>query len=113
MASAGFSCDYAARGTAACSKCKDKLPKGSLRMAKLAPSPYHEGDTMKTYFHAKCLFDSFQKARATTKVIDCSSDIEGFSLLESDDKEVIKYVYFVFDSCCSYIFFAKLPKLCM
>ena len=88
--SSGFCCDYAARGTAACSKCKEKLPKGSLRLAKVAPSPYHEGDTMKTYFHSKCLFESFQKARATTKVIDDSSDIDGFAQLESVDKEALK-----------------------
>ena len=90
MASGDFSCDYAARGTSSCSKCKVKLPKGSLRLAKLAPSPYAEGETMKSYFHASCLFDSFQRARATTKVIECSSDIQGFSELEDEEKDSLK-----------------------
>ena len=86
-----FACDYANRGTSSCKRCKQKLPKGSLRLAKVVPNPFSESeDSMKTFFHVQCLFESFEKARATTKIIECSSDIDGFAALHDDDKDSIK-----------------------
>ena len=86
-----FACDYASRGTSSCKRCKQKLPKGALRLVKVVPNPFSESeDNMKSFFHAQCLFESFEKARATTKIIECSSDVDGFSALEVEDKDLVK-----------------------
>ncbi|XP_067951592.1 DNA ligase 3-like [Watersipora subatra] len=45
---------------------------------------------MKQWHHPKCLFEVFEKARATTKIIDTPDEIEGFSDLLTEDKEMLK-----------------------
>jgi len=45
---------------------------------------------MKQWYHPKCLFETFEKARATTKIIDSSDEITGFSDLRDEDKEMVK-----------------------
>lgn len=90
MSTNRFACDYARLGTSGCKKCKQKLVKGSLRLAKVTPNPFTDGEgEMKQYFHAKCLFETFAKARSTTKVIENDDDIEGFSQLQQDDQDFV------------------------
>ena len=85
-----FCCDYARLGTSSCKKCKQKLEKSSLRLAKVTPNPFGDGDgDMKQYFHPRCMFETFIRARATTKVIDDPDDIESFSNLKPEDQDVI------------------------
>ena len=86
-------CDYAKRATSACKKCKKKLEKGELRVAKVVPNFFHEGEgEMKQYHHAECLFETFVKARATTKIIEELDDLQGFGDLEQPDKDRIKHL---------------------
>ncbi|CAF5137150.1 unnamed protein product [Rotaria sp. Silwood1] len=73
-----YSVDYAKLGTSACKKCKAKIAKGEIRIAKLTPSPFSEGDMMKIYHHVQCMFDTFLHARATTKIIESSTDLDGW-----------------------------------
>ena len=88
MAENRFMADYAKLGTSGCKKCKQKLPKGSLRLAKVVSNPFsEEGGDMKQYHHPSCLFETFLRARATTKIIEEADDIEGFSALQDDDKK--------------------------
>lgn len=89
MSANKFACDYARLGTSSCKKCKQKLDKGSLRLAKLSPSPFSEDGDMKMYYHPKCLFETFLRARATTKVIEEPDDVEGFQDLNDSDKDLI------------------------
>ena len=90
MSTNRFACDYARLGTSGCKKCKQKLAKGSLRLAKVTPNPFTDGEgEMKQYFHAKCLFETFAKARSTTKVIDNDDDIEGFPQLQQEDQDLV------------------------
>ena len=44
---------------------------------------------MKMYHHAKCLFESFIKARATTKIVEDADDLENFSSLTQEDKDML------------------------
>ena len=44
---------------------------------------------MKQYYHPACIFETFKKARATTKVIEDPSDLEGWQEVEEADKQVI------------------------
>ena len=86
-----FAADYARMGTSACKKCKQKLAKGELRLAKVVKNPFTDDDKdMKHYHHASCLFETFLKARATTKIVEDSTDIEEFDSLKSEDQEMIE-----------------------
>ena len=84
-----FAVDYAKLGTSACKKCKTKIAKGELRIAKISPSPFSEGDTMKVYHHVPCIFDTFLHARATTKTIESSTDLDGWINISPADREII------------------------
>ena len=44
---------------------------------------------MKVYHHPKCIFDIFKKARATTKIIEDPTDLEGWEDVELKDREMI------------------------
>ena len=88
MADNKYACDYAKLGTSGCKKCKQKLAKGELRIAKLSANPFGDGD-MKIYHHPKCIFETFIRARASTKIIESLDDIEGHEKLEDEDKDLI------------------------
>ncbi|CAF4737363.1 unnamed protein product, partial [Rotaria magnacalcarata] len=47
------------------------------------------GDTMKIYHHVACIFDTFLNARATTKIIESSTDLDGWLNIMSVEREII------------------------
>ena len=44
---------------------------------------------MRQYHHVKCMFETFVRARATTKIITEPDDIRGFDDLEESDQQFI------------------------
>lgn len=90
MAEQRFLVEYAKRGTAGCKKCKEKIGKGLVRIGKVVPNPFSEsaGD-MKEWYHVKCIFEKFERARATTKKIEDITDLEGWEELQDEDKELV------------------------
>ena len=44
---------------------------------------------MKQYFHPQCIFETFVRARATTKKIESPVDLEGWSNIGQEDKDKI------------------------
>ena len=74
---------------AGCKKCKQKIEKGEIRIAKITASPFSDDGEMKHYHHPACIFETFKKARATTKVIEDPSDLEGWQEVEEADKQTI------------------------
>jgi len=89
MAENRFSVDYAKVSTSSCKKCKTKIGKGQIRIAKISPSPFSEGDTMKLYHHVDCLFETFVNARATTKILESTTDLDGWEDVNPTDREKI------------------------
>ena len=89
MADNKYSADYGNR-VARCKKCKGKIEKGELRIAKLAANPFSDSGEMKLYHHAKCIFETFKRARATTKIIEDPSDVEGFARIKDEDKDLVR-----------------------
>ena len=90
MAENKYMVGYAKLGTSSCKKCKQKIDKGALRIAKLVSNPFSEdAGEMKQWFHPQCIFESFQRARATTKKIEEPDDVEGFTDLQQEDKDRI------------------------
>ncbi len=49
---------------------------------------YHLSNGFNVMF--QCLFETFLRARPTTKIIEDPSDIEGFNDLKDEDKELIR-----------------------
>ncbi|TRY78644.1 hypothetical protein TCAL_13609 [Tigriopus californicus] len=86
-----YGADYAKR-VANCKKCKAKIDKGQLRLAKItANNPFSDGGgDMKLYHHPQCLFDTFKRARPATKIIEEIEDIEDFTDLTDEDKALLK-----------------------
>ena len=89
MSETTFKTEYAKTNRSNCKKCKGTINKGEARIAKLTPSPFSEGESMAQWYHLPCVFKSFQKVRATTKIIEEPDDLEGYGDLESDDKKII------------------------
>ncbi|CAB3374822.1 Hypothetical predicted protein [Cloeon dipterum] len=92
MAEKPFAVDRAKTGRAGCKKCKQKIETGSLRIARIQPSPFGgEGSTMKAWHHVPCLFAALAKARATTKKIDDpEEDVEGWNEISDEDRAEIQ-----------------------
>ncbi|XP_049870943.1 DNA ligase 3 [Pectinophora gossypiella] len=84
-----FFVDRAKGGRASCKGCKQNCPSGELRMAKVVPSPYGEGQQMKSWHHVDCLMNALLKQRPTTKRIDSIDDIGNWETLSKDDQESI------------------------
>ena len=89
MADNRYSVDYAKR-VAGCKKCKQKMEKGQLRIAKITASPFSDDGEMKNYHHPNCIFETFKRARPSTKIIEEPGDIEGFADIQDEDKDLIK-----------------------
>lgn len=87
MSETKFSVDYAKRSSK-CKKCKQELPKGLVRIAKIVPNFFHDGDgEMKQYHHIKCLFETFLRAKSTTKIIESADEVEHLNDLNETDKQ--------------------------
>jgi DNA ligase-3 len=92
MSDSKFAADYSKR-LSKCAKCKKEIPKGDVRLAKVVPNFFSSDggsdDMMKQYHHIECLFDSFRRAKATTKIIESCDEIQGFTELEKTEKDKI------------------------
>ena len=86
-----FFAEYAKQGRAKCKNCKEKIEKSCLRLGKLVPNHFSDdGGMMKEWYHMKCIFDKFSRARSTTKRIDSTDELGGFTNLEDEDKKSIE-----------------------
>ncbi|CAH1373611.1 unnamed protein product [Tenebrio molitor] len=102
-----FSVEIAKQGRALCKKCKQKCVQGDLRIAKLIPNPIGSGK-VKTWHHVNCIFEVFSKQRQTTKRIEAPHDVEGWELLNNEDRlDILKKI-----KECNKAFEAKLHKTC-
>ena len=82
-----FLVEYAPQGRAKCKTCKQQIGKSSTRIGKLVSNPFSEdGGMMKQWYHVPCIFDALSRARATTKKIDSTDDLDGFGNLKDDDQ---------------------------
>ena len=91
MGEPSFFAEYAKQGRAKCKNCKVKIEKNVLRIGRLVSNPFSDdGGTMKEWYHMPCMFDKLSRARATTKKIDKTEELDGFGELQDEDKESIK-----------------------
>lgn len=81
MAELPYQAEYAKTGRAACKGCKQKIDQGTLRIAVMVQSAFHDGK-QPNWHHEECFF---KKQRPTTY-----SDISNFNKLKHDDQVRIK-----------------------
>ncbi|XP_076451969.1 DNA ligase 3-like [Babylonia areolata] len=99
MADNRYVVGYAKLGTSSCKKCKQKIDKGGLRIGKVVANPFgDDGGDMKQWFHPSCIFETFLRARATTKKIEEPDDMEGFGDLQQEDKNLVNQLIDDFQS---------------
>lgn len=93
MAENKFIIVYAKMGTSSCKKCKNKIEKAALRIGKVVANPFSDdGGDMKLWYHPNCIFETFLRARATTKIIEEAEDLEGFADLKKEDKDLVNNI---------------------
>lgn len=69
------------------------IEKGALRIGHRIRTS-HEGNTdvWILWYHARCIFNTFTRARKTTRIIQSSDDLEGFDELRPEDKELLRRI---------------------
>ena len=78
-----FMVDYCKRGTTKCRRCKKNISLAELRIGK---SVKFKTKNIYHYFHVKCAFESFEKARSAVNTITCMDDIMGFDLISDSER---------------------------
>ena len=81
-----FKVDHSIRGTVKCKECKKVIAKGELRIGKY---DLYKDKSFISFFHVKCAFSLFKRARVSTNVISCTSQVDGMDTLKPADREMI------------------------
>jgi hypothetical protein len=91
MAQNTYSVGYSTNARAKCkySGCGEPIAKDDIRFSKGSASAFSERPKF-DYYHSKCMFMSFVRAKKTTKKIESMNDIEGVDSLKAADKDNIK-----------------------
>merc|ERR1719271_1651833 len=101
--------DYAPRGGGGRAQCRDKdcleradqggvrtIEKGCLRIARRVlmeqDSDGNGGTVHLMWHHARCIFNTFLRARKNTRTIESELDMEGFDELKHEDKEMLRRI---------------------
>jgi len=100
--------DYAKKGGGGRAQCRDTdclerheqggvrfIEKGCLRIGRRVVMPGRDGDegqlTM-MWYHARCIFNSFTRARKATRTIEHPDDIEDFHSLRLEDQQLLRRI---------------------
>jgi len=92
MAENTYNVAYSTNARAKCkySGCGETIAKDELRFTKSSASAFSDKKPKCEFYHAKCMFLAFVRARKTTKKIENVSDIEGYDSINQADKDQIK-----------------------
>ena len=89
-----FSVDYSKRGTAKYKICTKVIDLNELGLGKLVPFKLCH---IKQYSRVVCAFESFQKARVATNMINGVGELDGFDFINTNDKSrkinLLKIIY--------------------
>lgn len=61
-----------------------------MRIGKVHPSPFHEGDSMTDWYHPVCFFDAMKRALAKTPVPMSPEDIKGWEDMRPEDEAMLQ-----------------------
>lgn len=98
--------DYASRGGGGSAQCRDQdclerhaqggvrsIEKGCLRIGRRVMMDLDksgEGSVTMLWHHARCIFNTFLRARKTTRILETEHDIEGFSAITPEDQDALR-----------------------
>eukprot|EP01090_Pellita_catalonica_P010768 TRINITY_DN22210_c0_g1_i1.p1 TRINITY_DN22210_c0_g1~~TRINITY_DN22210_c0_g1_i1.p1 ORF type:complete len:302 (-),score=86.10 TRINITY_DN22210_c0_g1_i1:11-916(-) len=85
-----FVIEYSPSNRAVCrhSGCKEKIAKSDVRVGKVVKNHFGDGNTAGfQWYHMKCVFAYFVRARASTPVINSADDAKGLSDLKAADQK--------------------------
>jgi len=96
--------DYASRGGGGQAQCRDTdclekinqggvrtIEKGCMRIGRRVMLEEDRPPTM-LWHHARCIFNTFLRARKSTRTIESELDIEGFEALNYEEKEILRRI---------------------
>jgi len=91
MADNTYSVGYSTNNRAKCkfSGCGETITKDELRFIKSGASGFSDKQAIQ-YYHCKCMFLSFVRARKTTKIITSMAEIQGLDTIKDNEKADIK-----------------------
>jgi len=95
MANNKYEVGYAKTAKSGCkdTKCLNpggkNIDKGNFRIAKITDSPFGD-DVMTQWYHPACIFNALKRAKADTKKITSTDDLEGFDDLEKSDQQICR-----------------------
>ena len=78
-----FSVDYCKRGTTKCKVCKKTIPKDELRIGK---SVMFKAKFILQFYHVKCAFNAFERAKTDANVINSVDDLDGMNTISATDQ---------------------------
>ena len=81
-----FCVDYAKSGKAKCRKCNKPVEKNLLRIGKYVA---FKGKIIIHFFHPRCAFASFQKARQLDNVLKDLGELDGVESIADEDREFL------------------------
>lgn len=100
--------EYAPRGGGGVAQCRDSdclerhaqggvrsIEKGCLRIGRrvlMDPDKSGEGKVSILWHHARCMFNTFLRARNNTRIIETVADLEGFSAIAQEDQDMIRRI---------------------
>jgi len=90
MAEISFSVEYAKTGRSSCKQSKEKIPKGDMRIAKITPSPFNEGEYMSSWYAVDPFFEMQYRMRKTSNKVESEDDLPGFDDLTPEDQDTLR-----------------------
>ena len=81
-----FRIDRSKRGTAKCMECKKAILKGEVRICKSVP---YKSIYIQRFFHVKCAFEVFKRARIAENVVSEIIQLDGVEVLSEEEKHSI------------------------
>ena len=82
-----YSIDHSIRGTAKCKGCRKVIAKNDIRIGKVVQFKQIE---IKQYYHTKCSFSTFRKAKNPANTITDVTNLTGFEMLSDEEKKYVK-----------------------
>lgn len=69
------------------------IEKGALRIGhRIRTSHDGNSDVWILWYHARCIFNTFTRARKTTRIIQSTDDLEGFDEIRPEDKDLLRRI---------------------
>jgi len=97
--------EYAPRAGAGRAQCRDldcleradqngerHIEKGALRIGRRVLMTHPREEMTVMYYHCRCMFNTFERSRTTTRIIEHEDDLEGFENITEEQQSMIRRI---------------------